>query len=46
MIRKLATILNDPTATIAEKDDAAIELGEFDDSEALTALITATCRPT
>lgn len=41
-VRKLATILKDTTATIAEKDDAAIELGEFDDSEALTALITAT----
>jgi len=41
-VRKLATILMDPTATIAEKDDAAIELGEFDDSEAVAALITAT----
>jgi hypothetical protein len=41
-VRKLATILMDPTATITEKDDAAIDLGEFDEPEALTALITAT----
>jgi len=41
-VRKLAAILMDPTTTLTEKDDAAINLGEFDESEALTALIAAT----
>ncbi|RKZ50440.1 MAG: hypothetical protein DRR16_08595 [Candidatus Parabeggiatoa sp. nov. 3] len=40
-VRKLAAILVDSTATLTEKDDAAINLGEFDESEALTALIVA-----
>jgi hypothetical protein len=41
-VHALATILMDPTATLTEKDDAAIDLGEFDEPDALTALMAAT----
>ncbi len=36
----LIAILNDPDASITEKDDAAIQLGQFDDEVALNGLIS------
>ena len=41
----LIDILFDPTARIDEKDDAAMDLGEYDDDKALKALIKAAQDP-
>lgn len=43
--RGLIEVLEDPTATVAERDDAAIYLGERDEPEALAALIRYATNP-
>lgn len=45
-IRLLIDIILDPNAEDHEKDDAALDLAEYDDEKALAALIKASKNPT
>ena len=44
-IDELVEILLDPTARIDERDDAAIDLGKYDDDRALNALLSVVLDP-